>query len=191
MNMSLAKQALRKELLAARKALSPENIIEKRLSITERLLILSCYGSAETILVYIPAHNEVDTLSLISSSWGKGKVILVPVCQPKKELLLSKLESFDHLEKSLFGLREPSWQSLNPVPPVKVDIALIPGVGFDRHGCRLGYGGGYYDRFIPKLRPGCLKIGLAYDFQLLDTIPSDENDIRMDMIITESIFQRT
>jgi 5-formyltetrahydrofolate cyclo-ligase len=100
--------------------------------------------------------------------------------------LLSELLNFDDLTLSKYGLYEPQEEQQRPIPPQEVDLAILPGVAFDLRGYRLGYGGGYFDRFLDSLRPDCPKIALAYDFQVVTQLPVEEHDTKVDIIITNS-----
>jgi 5-formyltetrahydrofolate cyclo-ligase len=180
------KGLIRKKMIERRISLSPSTVLEKSQSIVERLFQLPQYNNAKILLFYLPYKNEIDTISAIKKSWLNSKNILVPVCQPERKLLLSKLLNLDELAVSKFGLYEPRIEHQRPMPPQEVDLAILPGVAFDFHGYRLGYGGGYFDRFLDSLRPDCPKIALAYDFQILNQLPVEEHDTKVDIILTES-----
>lgn len=174
-------------MLEKRKKLSLLEVQGKSHQINQQLLFLSAYQCAKTILTYLPIRNEPDTLPTINNAWQQKKQVLVPVTQAgNKTLLLSKLENLNELTRGMYDLLTPKPDYLRPVNPDTVDICILPGLAFDRKGFRLGYGGGYFDRFLPKLRSDCLKIALAYDFQILDYLPRTEFDLPVEIIITES-----
>jgi 5-formyltetrahydrofolate cyclo-ligase len=102
----------------------------------------------------------------------------------ERRLIPIALESFDDLTISSFGVREP--KLTEGIPVDSIDVVLLPGVAFDKQGFRLGYGGGYYDRFLPLLSPHTITIGVAYELQLLQQVPTEAHDIPLDLIVTES-----
>lgn len=183
----MIKKDLRKSMLQKREHLSLLEVQGKSHQINQQIIILSTYHSAKTILTYLPIKNEPETLPTIKNAWIQKKQVLIPVTQTNnKTLILSKLENLKELTKGYYGIPAPKPEYLRPVSSDAVDICFIPGLAFDRQGYRLGYGGGYFDRFLPQLRPDCLKVALAYDFQVLDYIPKTKLDIPIDIIITES-----
>lgn len=183
--MEISKQILRQRILAERMALTPEEVREKSSLIAAKFLKLSQYSDAKTLLIYLPFRNEVDTAALIEKSRQHSKRILVPVCRPNHKLLLSELHSLTEVAPSSYGIPEPSSEFIREVSPETVDVAVLPGVAFDKTGYRLGYGGGYFDRFVHLLRPDCLKVALIYAFQLVETLPAEAHDLRADMLLTE------
>lgn len=183
----MTKKDLRQTMLKKRENLSWLERQEKSRQINQQLFLLPAYRSAKTILTYLSTRKEPDTLPLLQKAWQQKKQVLVPVSQTvNKSLLLSKLENLEELTKGAYGIPEPKTEFWRPTQPDSVDLCLVPGLAFNRNGYRLGYGGGYFDRFLPNLRPDCLKVALAYDFQILDFIPKAEHDIPIDIIITES-----
>jgi len=112
----------------------------------------------------------------------KEKKIVVPKSNTKNEtLILSKLEKWEDLIEGAYGILEP--RKIIEVMPKKIDLAIVPGVGFDEKGNRLGHGKGYYDKLLQKTN--AKKIGLAFECQIVDQIPTFDNDVSMDMLITE------
>lgn len=156
---------------------------EKSCRITETAK--NILSNRNTILAYVSKDPEVETLVFINYLLSLGKTVAVPIIEKDTHTLrLSKLESVADLEPSTFNVPEPISHE-KPISPEKIETVLIPIVGFDRKGNRLGYGAGYYDRFLfanPKLE----KVGFAYACQEFEEIPADENDIKLDMIITEN-----
>ncbi|MDD2401408.1 MAG: 5-formyltetrahydrofolate cyclo-ligase [Clostridia bacterium] len=180
------KKKLRKLMLEKRNTLLQSDIIDKSHEINEKLITQSFFRTSKTILSYISINNEPDTQAILQTAWQLKKQILVPVCQPSTNtLLISRLENLQELEEGHFHILEPKKEYLRPVKPSLVDLCILPGTAFDRNGYRLGYGSGYFDRFLPLLRSDCLKIALSYDYQILDTIPHESHDIPVDIILTE------
>ena len=123
--------------------------------IVARLIRIEEIRNASTLMLYLNFRSEVVTDGLIRWGWEEGKRIAVPLCRPEGRLLTPCLiEGFDELETGSYGIREPRADRLRVVPHEEIDAVLVPAVAFDRKGYRVGYGGGYYDRFLPKSRAG-------------------------------------
>lgn len=181
------KRIIRKEMIKLRDLLGQAEIDRRSKLIQKYILSLESYQLASLIMSYVSFRSEVDTKNLIQTALhDKGRVV-VPLCQPEGyELLPCEIESFEELISGTWGILEPSKPCKNIVKHCEIDIVIIPGLSFDRNFNRLGYGAGYYDRFLPQLRRSAVKIGIAYDFQLTDSLPVGSHDITMDCIITES-----
>ncbi len=177
--MNYAKAKIRKEILAKRNIFSDNNIADK---IIFNKLISECM-EFQKIFIYINYGSEVNTIDFINQMLSEGKEIFVPVCNIVDcTMNISRIYSTNELVKNSYGILEPL--KLNSVNE-KVDVVIFPGAVFDIDGNRIGYGKGYYDKYISKLTYQPYKIGICYDFQLLDKIPSDTHDIKLDKIITE------
>ncbi|HJJ31309.1 MAG TPA: 5-formyltetrahydrofolate cyclo-ligase [Methanocorpusculum sp.] len=182
------KTALRTELKERRFAVSADE--RKRKS--ERIC---SFLEEETkgfsgILAYAAKEPEVETLPYIAKMIAAGKTVAVPIIEKETHTLrLSRLTSISDLEISTFNVPEPV-SAEKPISPKDVECVILPMVGFDRKGNRLGYGAGYYDRFLAA-NPHVKKIGLAYACQEVSAVPAEEYDIRMDEIITEDRINYT
>lgn len=185
------KKALREQAHANRNA-QPDKDDLSRL-ICRKLLDLPEYAAAGTVLYYVDVRSEVRTRHSLPDALGHGKKIVVPYCV-EGELELFHLESMDELAVGMYRILEPKAE-LREVPAKKVDVRdvdllLIPGVAFDRHGARMGHGFGYYDKLLWKARPEAPLIALAFECQLFEAIPTEAHDIFMDRVITErAIYQ--
>jgi 5-formyltetrahydrofolate cyclo-ligase len=179
------KRTMRKETLAARRSLTPDELARRSRAIAERLNSIPEFRDARALLIYVSSKdNEVDTLEPIRNALDDNRMVLVPVAMPStREILWSQLRSLDDLEPSTFGILEPRNDRVRPVEPTEADVAIIPGIAFDAAGHRIGYGGGYYDRFLGKFRG--TKIALAYELQIRDSIPVEPHDLPVDTIVTE------
>lgn len=176
------KKILREEAKRKRSELTLRDIKEKSRKICE--LTLSSLNGCKTIMVYASKEPEVDTGPLISELLSRGIRVVVPIIERKTtSLRLSYLEDPCHLVESTFSVPEPIGNEL-PADAGDVETIVIPMLAFDTRGNRLGYGAGYYDRFLSS-HSGIRRIGLAFSCQEADSLPADENDIRMDMVITE------
>ncbi|MGB9662445.1 MAG: 5-formyltetrahydrofolate cyclo-ligase [Moorellaceae bacterium] len=182
------KKQLRKEVLARRNTLPEEERTSKSEAIRQRLLALPFWHQARLVMIYVSFGSEVQTLELIRDALHQGKRLAVPFCRrDRRELIASEVLYFpEDLSPGAWGILEPREETLRPVRPQEIDLCLVPGVAFDVHGNRLGYGAGYYDGLLPRLRPEAWKIGLAFDIQIVPTTYPEEHDFPLDAVITES-----
>ena len=147
--------------------------------------LLQILDGESPVMVYASKEKEVDTQSLIAGLLEKGIEVIVPIIERDgRRLRLSYLRNMDVLSPSTFSVPEPIGHEI-PADPADVRVVIVPMMAFDRHGHRLGYGAGYYDRFL-STNSHIQKIGVAFSCQEMDVIPADKNDVRMDMIVTET-----
>ncbi|MDN7012798.1 5-formyltetrahydrofolate cyclo-ligase [Methanoculleus sp. FWC-SCC3] len=180
--MSQTKAALRLRAKEARALLSPEEIAAYSAGIEQRLLDL--LDGFETVMVYVSKPLEAETKGLIATLNRRGVRVVVPIIERETcSLRLSYLPDPSVLIPSTFSVPEPIGHEL-PAQPEDVEAVVIPMLAFDAEGNRLGYGAGYYDRFLCQY-PHPKKIGIAFSCQQADCIPADENDVKMDYIVTE------
>lgn len=183
----MAKSELRQEMTTARNNLSGSEVRSLSSSILSRLEDMSFYKEASLIFIYVNFQKEVKTKPLIQRALDAGKRIAVPACIPKGKIILPcEISSLNELVPGTWGILEPQEDSRKVVPAEEIDLAVVPGLAFDRHFNRLGYGAGYYDRFLPKLRKNAVKAGICYSVQLIDQLPVDVYDVAMDVIITDT-----
>jgi len=180
--MSQTKVALRQQAKEVRLLLSPSQIADYSRSITERLLdILDGFA---TVMVYAAKAPEVETSGLIAELNRRGVRVVVPIIERETHTLrLSYLPDPSVLVPSTFNVPEPIGHEL-PARPEDVEVVVLPMLAFDAEGNRLGYGAGYYDRFLCRY-PHPQKIGIAFSCQQAESIPTDQNDVKMDWIVTE------
>ncbi|UZP66438.1 5-formyltetrahydrofolate cyclo-ligase [Desulfovibrio mangrovi] len=186
------KPDLRKQLIASRTALSEADAREHSIAAQKHILHQNVWKQARQIVLYVPIRNEVDTALLLEQAWREHKCILLPRVNPecKGDMCLAVCKGKHELLRGTFGVREPDPLCCPPMlpdhPDFKPDLAIIPGVGFDVKGNRLGFGAGYYDRYLahPSMKH-TPRIGLAYSFQVLPELPADPWDIRMNALCTE------
>ena len=182
-----SKKSIRKQILSLRdKQQNKEELSQK---IMEKVFVLSEFQNAGTILIYLDIKSEVRTRPQLSRLLATGKIIVVPFVT-NQGLGLFHLEDLSELEDGAFGILEPAVELRKDTDKIvltdEIDLALIPGVAFDHHGSRLGYGRGYYDRLLSELRSDCAMLGLAFQCQIHPELPQEEHDIELDKIITES-----
>jgi 5-formyltetrahydrofolate cyclo-ligase len=180
--MSQTKAALREQAKEARSLLSPAEIATYSASIEMRLLDL--LDGFTAVMVYASKAPEVETMGLIAALNRRGVRVVVPIIEREAcSLRLSYLPDPGVLVPSTFDVPEPIGHEL-PARPEDVEVVVIPMLAFDAEGNRLGYGAGYYDRFLCRY-PHPKKIGIAFSCQQAECIPADENDVKMDYIVTE------
>ncbi len=179
------KNEIRKEMLFLRSRLNDEYIAQFAIDAKERLVSLKTFQEAETLMLYMDYRKEAPTLPLINAAMVLHKNVVLPYTDENFEIhpyIIPHCENikdiYSFLVQSPIGIWEPNPELLSA--PTKIDLIIVPGVAFDISGNRLGYGKGCYDRFLPKLRHEVPKLALAYEFQIINALPSEETDIRMD-----------
>ncbi len=182
------KAALRAELLARRRSLPPGEAELLGARICGRLRALPAWARAREVLLYAPVRGEVDVLPLLAELWKRGGRALLPRCRPggAGELDLACCTCLEELAPGAYGIPEPDPGACPALEDFAPDLALVPAVGLDRSGVRLGHGAGYYDRLLARPgMAGALLVAPAYGFQVRDRLPADPWDRPMDVIVTE------
>lgn len=184
------KGIVRKEALGIRNAMKLEEVMKKSLAITKQILALDKFNTSHVVMCYMNFKNEVMTEKLIATSIKEGKRVLIPKVEAfsKGLRVMSAVEihnPLEDLEIGTYGILEPK-EHCKAISPEEIDLVVVPGAAFDHHKNRIGYGGGYYDRFLQRIREDCLKIGIAFDNQIYNELPVEEHDVTLDMILTES-----
>jgi 5-formyltetrahydrofolate cyclo-ligase len=185
--MAEERTALRANILAARNRLPAEERQQKSRTITERLLALPEFSASLNVFAYVSFRSEVETVELIARCLQKGAAVSVPLTLPAEHRLLAYriTDPSRNLAPGYCGIPEPL-TTLPLVDPASIELVVVPGSVFDVHGGRLGYGGGYYDRFLQTAAPQALRIGLAFDLQVVAAVPLESHDQQLDYLITES-----
>ncbi len=185
--VSKRKAELRRRVQEERDALTPEAREARSELVLKRLWSLREFGGAGTVFFFISFRSEVDTVPMIRRALGEGKRVLLPYTIPdNREMVASEVLDFDaDLELGNYDIMEPREESVRPVLPGDIDVIVMPGVAFDRDGRRLGYGGGYYDRFLDRCEPRCLRVAPCFDLQVVEEVPSADHDHRVHVIVTE------
>jgi 5-formyltetrahydrofolate cyclo-ligase len=193
--MMESKPCIRRLALERRDLLKPEEVAVKSEAIWERLFSLEKYEQANMVMAYMSFRNEVSTEQLIVQCLRSGKGVVVPRTEKStsaasgdvvKSLGVYEIkEAGKHMLTGYMGIAEPDASVLRRVDPLEIDMVVVPGVAFDGARNRIGYGGGYYDRFLRTLRPDCLKVAFAFELQVFDSIPAASYDIPVDIIVTE------
>ena len=180
--------ALRRQLLSRRDAMHPAERSEKSLALAKKLCAQPSVFQRSILFIYCSYRSEVETGEIIRCAIEQGKIVCVPLTVPATRQLqaIAIRDPQADLAPGYKGIPEPAgFPSNGPVISGCIEVAIIPGVGFDRRGHRLGYGAGYYDRFLALEAPQALRIGLAYSCQVLAELPAEPHDVPMDMLITE------
>ena len=178
-----SKSGLRKEFLRIRRFLSGQTVTNKSDQIFRNVIKLKELNVAQNFLVYLPVNNEVDTKKIIKHLISQKSAVFVPAfLKSTRVYKVARFTGHDDLEEGPYKIPQPKKPDIADIG--LVDVAIVPGVGFSKHGVRLGYGKGVYDQLFDNCKG--LKIGLAYDFQVIDNIPRQKHDIVMDKVITES-----
>jgi 5-formyltetrahydrofolate cyclo-ligase len=182
------RHALRTRYLARRNALSPEQRVNMSERIADLVTGLPIFREKRHFFVYCSYQSEVETMGLLQRCLQAGKTVSVPLACPERSRMLAVAitNPATDLACGYKGILEPMRHRSkeHAVALAGIDVAIIPGAVFDRCGHRLGYGGGYYDRFLAA-SPRAVRIGLAFSLQVTDHIPVQSHDIPMDILITE------
>lgn len=183
LNKKIIKKEARKNIIKKRDELGKEakKIMDDK--IIKKLINSEEYNKARGIFTYIGFGSEIDTKIIIEDALKLGKEVYVPKIF-NKEMILIRIDSLENLVKSSYGILEPIGEE-NDFDINKLDLIVMPGVAFDEEFNRLGYGAGYYDKFLDKNNLKCSKIALAYELQVLDNLEVEEHDKKVDQIITE------
>ena len=186
------KKALRKEILAKRNIMDAIEKEEKDRKILDKFYESNYYREAKNIFIYISYDSEINTKGIIKKALRDNKKIYVPRTEFKTRLMDAvEITSLNNLIESEYGILEPSVEEPH-IDPNEIDLIVVPGVAFDRNGGRMGYGAGFYDRYFKKINEDnmkkVIKLALAYDFQILEKIPMNEQDVPVNYIITETKF---
>lgn len=184
-----AKHVLRKVLKKDLKALTLPDYEDFSYQIAQRLYQDSYWNEASTIAITISKAPEVDTFQIIRKAWEQGKRIVVPKCEPKSRTLdFRELTRFSQLESVFYGLFEPIVSETKKVNADDIDLVIVPGLAFSKTGYRLGFGGGYYDRYLAHYHGNT--VALAFNMQIVPEIPFESHDIPVTKIIsTDLVFE--
>ncbi|MGV8084987.1 MAG: 5-formyltetrahydrofolate cyclo-ligase [Candidatus Bilamarchaeum sp.] len=175
------KEKIRLELLSLRDSMSEKEVSEKSSIICENLTAIPEIQSSKIIAAYFPIRNEVDIKPFIIWCIKKKKTVLLPVTK-KDEIQFCKIDSLSNLKEGKFGIFEPKDKySFDG----EIDVILVPGVCFDEKMHRLGYGKGYYDKFLKN--SSSYKIGICYAFQVVSELPIETFDVPLEEVVTEDI----
>lgn len=178
------KKELRDNIIKKRTDLSAEQKDKLDRELCSRFTRLICYKHAKSVILYASLKSEPDTFSIMQQILKAGKRLALPRCVVEKtEMIFYEVRSNEDLVKGSYGIMEPNPSRCKRIDPFTFDIALVPALAFDSYGYRIGYGKGYYDRFLDRFEG--TKIGMAYSDFLLKKLPRGRFDRKVDIILTE------
>ena len=173
------KQELRKAIRTQKRAMTEEQIVEKSTRLGELFLASDAYKNAKTIYGYLPYNQEVRTVAMLEQALRDGKRVAVPKCYGD-EMRFIFMDDLSKVEKGYANIPEPI--SDEPIADDETALVLMPGLAFDPQGHRIGYGGGFYDKFLAK-EPNHPTLALCYDFQMVEHLETEEFDIPVDTVL--------
>lgn len=183
----LSRNEIRKKALNDRATMSLDLVMEKSKVIMEKIMSLDVYQQSQSVMAYVDFRNEVQTSDLIVHSLASGKLLTVPITDIKrKRLIPSRVLAYPgDLAPGIWGIMEPKQTCVRPVDPGELDLVIVPGVAVDSKGNRLGYGGGFYDRFLIRTRLDTLKVAPVFESQIVADVLPGALDVPVDIIVTE------
>jgi 5-formyltetrahydrofolate cyclo-ligase len=176
------KAALRARMRAVRRAIPAADRRLMAARIEARLMDLPRVRAARTVLLFYSFGSEVPTAGIAQRLVAAGQRVLLPFLA-EATMEAAELRASDQLVPTPYGPKEPSERV--PVDPSEVDVVITPGLGFDRSGFRIGYGGGHYDGYLRRLGPRAFRIGIGFHVQLIDTVPHGPLDEQLDLVVTD------
>ncbi len=186
-----AKQSVREEAIGRRDALSDDRRERLSRAVCERAWLLPELAEARVLLLFASFRSELDTAPLIDWALSRGQVVALPrVLGPRAMAAFRILDARQDLVEGRWGIPEPR-DGLVEVAPAEIDTVVVPGVCFTEDGDRCGYGGGFYDTFLPQTRPQTSWVALAFEVQLVDDLPAEPHDLPVDVVVTEQRVLRT
>ena len=182
------KKEFRKKVINLRKEKDKDFIKHNSDIITDKLLNLDCIKNAKNIMLYLDFNNEVSTDSLIKKLLDLGKIVSSPITlKEERKLIPSQITDLKNgIQYGAYNIREPKPECSPAINIKDLDVVIVPAVAYDKNCYRLGYGGGFYDRFLENLRKDAVTIGIAFDLQIFDEVPKEAHDAQLDYIVTES-----
>jgi len=182
------KSLLRKQILERRNAFPLSEIAEFSQKVCERITELPQFKNCSAIFAYQSFGSEVDTQFLLERAWNSGKKVCIPKVAEKGKMDFFAIEKNHRLKPNIYGILEPPKDSELAIPDEKT-MFVVPGVAFDRNGFRIGYGAGFYDIYLTKFENSVnptAKIGICFDFCMVDNAFPDSHDVPMSAIVTEN-----
>ncbi len=188
------KRIIRREILEKRKKFLKENFKGYKAAsskIIDTLKNTEEYKNAKVIMCFVSFEDEVRTHEFIKDALKDGKTIVVPYVEKGNPIMIaSEINSFNDLKEGFYGILAPEKDKLRPFDKTLIDLIVTPGVAFDTDGYRVGYGGGFYDKFLADIKDKVSLIGIAFNLQKIDEAPRNQFDIPLNALITESGIKR-
>ncbi len=184
------KTTLRRAILERRDRLPAQEIRRRSAAACSRLHSLPEFQAAGTVMVFMTFRSEIDTVPTIQRALADGKRLAAPrVDQARRALEARALRDLEHdLAPGVYGIPEPG-EHCPPVDPEQIELVLVPAAVWGEDGYRIGYGAGYYDRFLPRARLA-LRVGLGFEMQVVPQVPHDEHDLPVDVLVTDARVRR-
>jgi 5-formyltetrahydrofolate cyclo-ligase len=183
----VTKDEIRQEILTRRLGLSDTEVSEKSRAICNRLISDNAFAAASTIGLYWPIKNEVLTEPVVRAAASGHKRVGFPLVRAEdRALIYIEVDDPADMAPGTYGIREPRFVRERIIPVEELGLIVIPGVAFDTRGYRIGYGGGYFDRLLTGRSVTATCVAPAFDIQMVDRVPHEEYDRKVDVIFTES-----
>lgn len=179
--MTLTKDQIRTTISLKLQTQNKQYREKKSALIMRKLFAAREFKQAKIVMFYVSLANEVNTEEMIKQALMLGKMVVVPVCAAGSDLCACALQPKARLLKGPYGIKEPAEKK--PLDPAAIDLVIVPGLAFTRSGKRLGRGKGYYDRFLKRLSDHAATIGLAFDFQILPSLPTTPLDVDVHRVL--------
>lgn len=181
--MTTNKTALRREMKRRRASVSEEERAAQNAAIARQVLSCPVYQRAKTIFCYCSVGEEIDTYPILRNALQTGKRLCLPRTGTGGRMEACAVSALEELTAGRYGIPEPG-AGCPPVAPQDIDLCIVPCLAADRRGFRMGYGGGYYDRYLPRTR--AVRLLLCAGARVLDAVPTEEYDVPCDILLTES-----
>lgn len=185
-DMNKSKSEMRAYLKQQLQGLSEDELRVKSDNACEHLTNSACFKAADIVMIYLPIRREVDITKIALRGWQMGKLICVPlVSWEHKHMIPVQIKSLDDPMKQVrHGVREPA--NGIPLPIEDIDLVVVPGLGFDQSGRRIGRGGGFYDRFLSQRNFKGISCGIGFSDQIVEEVPVSDNDVWLKMLVTDA-----
>lgn len=182
------KNELRKEYKKIRNDI--KNKVKLSFQISDNLFNSEIYNNCESVFCYASFGSEADTTDIVLNSLARNKTVALPVCTDKNgNMDFYKINSFSDLIEGTYGILEPDTNICEKIEPNNKTLLTVPAVVFDKKGYRIGYGKGYYDRYLKKFNG--ISVGLCYNRCIIDEVPADKFDEKVDFIVCENFLIKT
>ncbi len=183
MSIIIEKKELREKIKQIKEFMTKEEVETSDKLIEEQLMTLNEVMEAKTIFCFVSMEDEIDTKEIIKKLLSMGKIVGVPKCESKNNMKVYRIKSLEDLEKGYYNIEEPK-SYCETIKPEDIELAIIPATACDKNKNRIGKGAGYYDRYLSN--QSFLKVVLCREKYLVDKVPTQENDVAMDIIVTET-----
>lgn len=187
MAITSEKKELRQKLLAKLLSLTKEELKRRSQDVQDRLSSLPIYKKAKVIMAYFPLKGEADILGMIRKDLATKRFCFPVMDLEKKEIHPFEVKNLEEdFIRGPFGVMQPDTKRAKKLDTEEIDLVIVPALAFDRGKNRLGRGAGFYDRFLKRIKPPVIKVGIAFDFQILQELPIHSSvDEKVDMIVSE------